>query len=370
MSDHRILIIADIQSVHTVRWASSLSKRGWDVTVLSVTAGSLDGVRVLHSDPGQPSDQRLVRWGKQLIFLLRQLWAQMTGKYDIVHVHFLRADLIPVIATWHPVSVISLWGSDVKTAEEGAYTRWERFPRYALLNASAVTATNDFLASRGKQKAGQDVTVKVIPFGVDQTEFYSAQVNRKQNAVITFCFGKGSLIKTYAPDILLTAFARVVKQLPNAHLLMTGAVVDDFGLETVQMVETLGLKDKVTLLGRLNHKEMLELYRKSDIYVQASRWESFGVAGLEALACGTAVIVTYVGGVGSLFTDRENALIVQPNDPIQLATAMLELAVDHRLRMKLIENGQKMVQDKYNWEDNVSQMILLYNNILQGKPIG
>jgi glycosyltransferase involved in cell wall biosynthesis len=288
----------------------------------------------------------------------------LVRKFDLVHMHFLRADLISLVVALHPRSIISVWGSDVRTAAEGAYVRWDCFPRFALRHASAVTATNPFLARRAIDKAKKVITVEVIPFGVDTSEFKPSRGAGNRGETVTFCFAKGKLIETYAPDILLVAFAKTIEQIKNVRILMTGEAVDEFGQELTGLVKRLGIEDKVEFLGLLTHAQMITLFQSADVYIQSSRWESFGVSALEALACGTAVIATDVGGVSDFLTDGIDSLIVPAGDSEALSTAMIKLALDKELRNKISSTGLMMVQEKFNWEVNISQMEQVYDRLV------
>jgi len=87
--------------------------------------------------------------------------------------------------------------------------------------------------------------------------------------------------------------------------------------------------------------DLADVYRAADVCVFASEWpEPFGLVPLEALACGTPVVATGVGGSGEFLVDGVNAVLFEAGDPGSLATAVRKLAADPALRRALVANGR------------------------------
>lgn len=97
--------------------------------------------------------------------------------------------------------------------------------------------------------------------------------------------------------------------------------------------------DRVSAASAQRH-ELPAMYADADVLLFPSRWrEPFGLVPLEAMACGTPVIATGVGGSASYLVDGGNALVTPPGDPGGLAAAVEKLAGDDRLRAVLVEGG-------------------------------
>ena len=90
------------------------------------------------------------------------------------------------------------------------------------------------------------------------------------------------------------------------------------------------------------HARIAELMRAADVVVVPSRREPLGLAAVEALACGTPVIASAVGGLREVVRDGENGLLIPPADPAALAQALARLA-DERLRRRLGRAGPASV---------------------------
>ena len=97
----------------------------------------------------------------------------------------------------------------------------------------------------------------------------------------------------------------------------------------------LGLDGRVRFLGARSRTEVLELFRAADASVLSSAWENFPHTVVEALAVGTPVIGTAVGGVAEVVRDGENGLLVAPGDPAAFAEALRRYLGDAELRERL-----------------------------------
>ena len=104
---------------------------------------------------------------------------------------------------------------------------------------------------------------------------------------------------------------------------------------TAALVDRLGLAGRVRLLGPLDRSGVLELFAAADAAVLSSSWENFPHTVVEALAVGTPVIATRVGGVPEVVVDGKNGLLVPPGDPTALADAVKRYFADPDLRARL-----------------------------------
>jgi glycosyltransferase involved in cell wall biosynthesis len=99
--------------------------------------------------------------------------------------------------------------------------------------------------------------------------------------------------------------------------------------------QELGLGERARFLGGLPRERVLRLFRAADAALLSSSWENFPHTVVEALAVGTPVVSTAVGGVPEVVTDGENGLLVPPGDPAALADALARLLDDDALRERL-----------------------------------
>lgn len=93
-----------------------------------------------------------------------------------------------------------------------------------------------------------------------------------------------------------------------------------------------------------NQNELAEIYSRAAVFIDASDFQGFGRTALEAMACGTACVLTNVGGVTEYAREAENCRLVPPKDPATLAGAAIDVLENDRFRKNLIEQGLKTVK--------------------------
>jgi glycosyltransferase involved in cell wall biosynthesis len=136
-----------------------------------------------------------------------------------------------------------------------------------------------------------------------------------------------------APKALGIAL-EAVAEVPEVDLELAGDGDEREALEN--RAYELGLGDRARFLGSLPRKEVLALFRRADAALLSSAWENFPHTLVEALAVGTPVIATDVGGVREIVTHGENGLLVTPGNPGALAAAIRRFLADAALRERLV----------------------------------
>jgi glycosyltransferase involved in cell wall biosynthesis len=152
----------------------------------------------------------------------------------------------------------------------------------------------------------------------------------------TFVF-VGRLTEQKALPIALAAIAEV----EGAQLILVGDGPERVSLE--RRAGELGLGDRVRFLGSLPREEALRYLAGARAAVLSSAWENLPHAAVEALAVGTPVVSTNVGGVPEVVHDGENGLLVPPNDVNALAAALRAVLTDNHLRSRLAAGAQPSV---------------------------
>ena len=148
----------------------------------------------------------------------------------------------------------------------------------------------------------------------------------------------GRLMAAKALDVALDAMASV----PEASLVIVGDGPDRAALE--QQRDALGLGERVRFVGGLEREGVLRMFRAADAVLLSSRWENFPHVIVEALAVGTPVISSAVGGVPEVVRDGENGLLVPAGDVDALAGAIRRLLGDDEVRARLAAAAAPSVQ--------------------------
>ncbi len=365
----RILFISDVTSAHNHNWVRYLTRMGHEIVFLSVRPGQLDGVEVIYVEPGDKGPKWL-RMLAQLKFLWREWRLISSGNFDIVHAHFLRADAIGFVATLHPRSVISLWGSDARLPNDGGDPRRMWLRRRALERTAIVTVPNGFLEDCARRISPRINRIEIIPFGVHLDVFKPNETVSVSNSdpkdadKTCFLFAKPRLINLYGIDVLLKSFSDVSKKYPNAVLYIAGKGEPEQIKEFKTLIQQHNIEQQVIFTGACNREQIADLMRQCDILVQPSRWESFGVVMLEGMAMGLPVISTKVGGVPELVRDGVTGLIVPPGNVDALTEAMLTLIMDKTKCQEFGTNGRKMVRELYDFNFHGGRMNKLYHELV------
>ena len=350
----RICYLADALSIHTQKWAHFFAERGHEIHIISFRPASISGIQIHHVNVppvklgyflGIPKVGRLVR----------------KIAPDILHAHHATSyGMVGATTSCHPF-FISSWGSDVIWSPQQSFVI-DKILRYNLRHADVITATSRMLAETTATFCPPDTHVHVIPFGIDPNIFAPRPTTRSNQSPVV------GTVKTLRPRYgiheLILAFHRVADTSPSARLVIVGG--GEQYSELHELVVNLRLENCITLTGHVSHGSIPEYLRSFDIFVVPSlaNGESFGVAAVEASACGLPVIASRVGGLPEVVLDGETGLLIPPGDINALAAAMSRLLSDPELRTHMGQAGRQFVLKHYRWEDNAKLMEQLYNEIL------
>ncbi len=172
--------------------------------------------------------------------------------------------------------------------------------------------------------------------------------------------------KIYGHNYLLEAFSIVKQSNPEKKLKLL--IVGDGGEKKnlMQLAEELNISEFVQFAGRVDYAHIEKYHNKIDIAVYPSIIpESFGVSILEASACQKPVIVTRVGGLREVVREGETGLFVEPKNERKLAEAIQLLIDDEKRRIEMGIAGRAWVENKFNFDHNVEQMLRIYKETIQ-----
>ena len=126
----------------------------------------------------------------------------------------------------------------------------------------------------------------------------------------------------------------------------------------------LGLQDLVLYLGKRSQSSLPYYYSAADVLIMPSHYESFGMVALEAMACGTPVVASQVGGLAFLIQDGVTGFVVPGGDPVALSERLTELISQPDLRKRLGEQAAAYARE-YAWEIITDRVLDLYYEVLK-----
>lgn len=220
-----------------------------------------------------------------------------------------------------------------------------------------------------------DARTAVIPFGVDTTEFspgeggasFRREFGIAPSVPVVTVLARFQSVKGHAT--LLDAAPAILDAAPETRFLLVG----DTAFDTQDSYETgRALRARVAADARLRaavvfcgfRRDVPNALRASDIVVCPSWFETYGMANIEAMACGVPVVSTNVGGPTETIVDGETGLLLPPREPDALAARVLALLRDPGLCRRLGENGRRRVLVQYDLRDSAQRLQEVYRALL------
>jgi glycosyltransferase involved in cell wall biosynthesis len=196
--------------------------------------------------------------------------------------------------------------------------------------------------------------IAVIPHG---PFFYDLPTTNSEQTLRSFDLEPGKLIVLWQGiifpykgiDLLLNAWQHVEASNDNVSLLIVGTGAPEFAQQIREQISSLGLKHVQLHLRFVSSEELVALYRAADIVVYPYRAITTSGALATGLALGKTIIASDLPVFRELLTDRENALLVDPNNAAELAAALIALSTDSRLRSQLAANVLAMHFGDESW---------------------
>jgi len=214
--------------------------------------------------------------------------------------------------------------------------------------------------------------IRVIPNGLDLSQL-EANLNKSaliekypklKNKKIILFLSRINWIKGL--NILIPAFAKLYNEDKNYHLLIVGKDDGDGYEQRVrQWVNEYGLTDAVTFTGLLTGKDKLMAFYGSDVFVLPSYSENFGVAVVEAMACGVPIVVSDKVGISrEIMRYNAGTLVKNTVDDVYNGIKNVFSNLDKTKDMAL--NGRKMVHELYDINKVADKMIEMYEEAING----
>jgi len=168
-------------------------------------------------------------------------------------------------------------------------------------------------------------------------------------------------------ELVLEATTLIILQHPNTYVLIAGNEwINNYRMNLINYAKQLGIASHLIMLNWQD--DAPKLIAALDIMVLASsEKEGFGRTLAEAMACGVPVIGTNVGGISEIIEHQKNGLLIPPGDKKALSRAILILLKHQRFRSQLIENGRKIVVNKFSVNQHIAKIDSIYSNLFSNQ---
>ena len=358
-----ICYLADASNPHTIKWCNYFKSKGYNIHVISLNNGEIEGVTV-HNFSFNVKELKNESPFKKIKYItaigkIKKLVNEI--KPDILHAHYASSyGLIGSLLNYHPY-IISVWGTDIYDFPNGGIIQ-NKIIKYNLKKSDYIFSTSKDMARETSKYTNKKIYI--TPFGVD-TEFFKLKENLEtENNKFTIGTIK-TLEKKYGIDYLIKGFKILKDENPDIDLKLKIGGSGSHLENLKNLVNELNLQDFVEFLGRIPLDEVSNVFNTFDVAVFPSLRESFGVAAVEAQACGIPVIVTSVGGHPEVVINDKTGIIVESENSRQISDAILKLLNDESLRKNMSINGRNFIKDNYEINLNFYDIENIYKEILK-----
>jgi glycosyltransferase involved in cell wall biosynthesis len=367
----RILYVHGIGSIggaerDLIALLSRLDRSIWHPVIACPGTGSLRGVALAQDVPTYPVN--LPPWRKV---------ASLVSRYAAVHrLRKLLAGVQPALVHvndlwWVPHTVRAVAGLSHRIPII-AHVRQETQPRkvsqYALDRVDYVVAVSHQV-ERGVLSGGVSPNrVRTHYSGVDCSAMVSSEGShdiRVQHRVPREALLLGTIanllpLKGY--EVMLDALPAILAAMPAVHYVIIGAGGAEYCARLKAITVERGIAERVHFAG---FQESVASYLSAlDLYVHPSLKEAFGLAVVEAMAMGKAVVATTTGGLPEVVAQGETGLLVPPGDVESLASTVVSLLQDRVRREQMGRNGRTRAHERFSLDVSVMHMEQLYGEVL------
>jgi phosphoheptose isomerase/glycosyltransferase involved in cell wall biosynthesis len=374
------------QNVHVAALSLAMGRRGAEVDVFTRRDDpglpdhvDMDArVRVHHVAAGPttalPKDELLPH--------MDEFAAQLAAEWrrrppDVVHAHFwmsgyaaLRAAAplgIPVAQTFHALGVVKrrYQGSTDTSPPERLEIEGDLVSRMDHIVATCTDEVFELI-----RLGAANAKLTVIPCGVDLSSFHPHGPAEPRRPGLRRLVCLGRLVERKGIGNAISALVH----LPDAELVIAGGperdrLADDSDARRLLAVaRSEGVEDRVDLRGRLERQALPPLLRSAEALVSVPWYEPFGIAPLEAMACGTPVVASAVGGMIDSVVDGKTGVHVPPRDPERLAGALRSLLDDPDLAGELGRAGVRRTRQLYDWRRIAVATLDVYGRLSRARP--
>jgi len=350
------------------------------------------GNRVVHVPAGPEipvPKQELADYIPEFVEGVKQFAAEKDIRYDIIHSHYwmsgIAADSLseawggtPILHMFHTLGEMKNRIARSEDEREGQY-RIDGEKQVLRRAERVVVATLAELTQLRFLYKANDRKLVVIPPGVDVCHFYpipadeaKMYVGLKPHDRMVLFVGRIEPLK--GVDTLIQAMSCLQwKEERPVHLAIIGgdpgASPEEMSAEMARLqklCDDLAVGQTVVFLGKRDQDKLPYYYSAAELVVMPSHYESFGMVALEAMACGTPVIASEVGGLAYLVRDGETGFTIPDQEPDTLCEKISWLLNDHHLHETMSRRAVEYAQD-YAWEKIAKQIVDVYGSLLEEK---
>jgi glycosyltransferase involved in cell wall biosynthesis len=279
--------------------------------------------------------------------------------YDILHYHVGDISFPLFSLSSRQPKVCQLHGLDYDAVRRS-------FPSRFILNHTGdvwLTPTEQMKNDLTRLGVGEQRIIR-LPNSIDASVFHPA--GKKEDNLLLFV---GRIHPGKGLHVLLNSL-HYLKQAVRLVIIGPPAWNSEYFNRLLKTIEKINLEGqhRVEYIGEKSQEDVVRWCQRASIFVLPPvAYEALGIVNLEALACETPVVATDVGGISEAVHNGENGLLVKPNDPVKLASAIQYLLSNESIRRRFGEEGRKLVMTTFSTDAVVLKLIMIYERLLASK---
>jgi D-inositol-3-phosphate glycosyltransferase len=313
-------------------------------------------------------------------------------RYDLIHSHYWMSGLAAESLSdmWGKIPIMQMFHTLGEMKNRVARSEAEQEGSYRLDGEQKVIARSDrIIAATPAEKAqlewlykADPVKIKIIPPGVDTSHFYPIPADEARQYIglapddrMILFVGRIEPLKGVSTLIQAVACLALKNLKEPVHLAVIGgdpeAVTEEMSDEMVRLqklCDELTVGKMVVFLGKRGQDTLPYYYSAAEVVVMPSHYESFGMVALEAMACGTPVIASQVGGLAFLVQDGITGYTVPAEDHLILCEKLTALLGQEPLRRKMGMNAAEYAHS-YDWGKIAKQIMEVYSELISDYSI-
>jgi glycosyltransferase involved in cell wall biosynthesis len=383
------------QNVYVAQLAKQLARLGYQVDIFTrrdcesqkQVTDWLPGIRVINVAAGPPHFipkeamlPHMEQFGRFMIRFARR----EKIPYDLVHANFFMSGLvaqqikrtlgIPFVMTFHALGrVRRLCQGQADAFPDVRFSIEEQL----MQNADRIIA--ECLQDRDDMErlySAPSERIDIVPCGFDPDEFSPETVDARQHLGFKqdefIILQLGRMVPRKGVDNVIRAVAILRHQHQvQAHLVVVGGNAEQPDPITtpelgrlMALSQALGVGDCVNFTGQRPRPQLRYYYSAANVFCTTPWYEPFGITPVEAMACGTPVIGTAVGGIKTTVIDGETGYLVPPNDPDALAERLAWLYHHPQIAQRLGWAGMRRAYQHFTWRNVADQIANVYENAI------
>ena len=348
------------------------------------------GNRVVHvpAGPEHPiSKQELAGYIPEFVKGIKAFACEKKIKYDIIHSHYWMSGIAaaslsdawggtPIVHMFHTLGEMKNRIAQSEAEREGEYRIDGEKQVLRRADRVVVATVAELTQLRFLYKANGNMVV--IPPGVDVSHFYpipgdeaKMYIGLKPEDRMVLFVGRIEPLKGVDTLIQAMSCLQLKETKRPVHLAIIGgdpgASPEEMSAEMARLqklCDDLGLDQSVVFLGQRDQDKLPYYYSAAEVVVMPSHYESFGMVALEAMACGTPVIASEVGGLAYLVRDGETGFTIPDQEPEELCDKISWLLNDKQLHEMMSARAVEYAQD-YAWDKIAKQIVEVYEGLLK-----